>query len=71
MKPSAIFICDGSQNEADELIARCVERGVLVPLKAYKNKFVSLSVYDLITSSLRKRYNQKRAHQKNFGLTGF
>uniref|UniRef100_A0A0M3HPW7 Phosphoenolpyruvate carboxykinase [GTP] n=1 Tax=Ascaris lumbricoides TaxID=6252 RepID=A0A0M3HPW7_ASCLU len=40
MKPSAIFICDGSQNEADELIARCVERGVLVPLKAYKNNYL-------------------------------
>ncbi|VDN53774.1 unnamed protein product [Dracunculus medinensis] len=40
MNPRAIFICDGSQREAQELIDKCVERGVLSPLKAYENCYI-------------------------------
>lgn len=44
MNPRAIFICDGSQREAQELIDKCVERGVLSPLKAYEN-WLALSAH--------------------------
>lgn len=40
MNPSAIYICDGSKQESDELIADAVKRGLLRPLKAYRNNYI-------------------------------
>lgn len=40
MRPRAIFICDGSKHEADEIIEKLVKRGMLSPLKAYENNFI-------------------------------
>uniref|UniRef100_A0A8L8KC79 3-hydroxyisobutyryl-CoA hydrolase, mitochondrial n=1 Tax=Heligmosomoides polygyrus TaxID=6339 RepID=A0A8L8KC79_HELPZ len=35
-----IYICDGSQHEANDIIGKSVERGLLSPLKAYENNYV-------------------------------
>uniref|UniRef100_F1KZ26 Phosphoenolpyruvate carboxykinase [GTP] n=1 Tax=Ascaris suum TaxID=6253 RepID=F1KZ26_ASCSU len=40
MCPRGIFICDGSQHEAEELIHKLVERGMLSPLRAYENNYI-------------------------------
>uniref|UniRef100_A0A914VWE8 Phosphoenolpyruvate carboxykinase [GTP] n=1 Tax=Plectus sambesii TaxID=2011161 RepID=A0A914VWE8_9BILA len=40
MRPRGIYICDGTQHEADEIIDKLVERGMLSPLKAYENNFI-------------------------------
>ncbi|WKX92492.1 hypothetical protein Q1695_010486 [Nippostrongylus brasiliensis] len=40
MRPRGIYICDGSQHEADEIIDKLVERGMLSPLKAYENNYI-------------------------------
>jgi hypothetical protein len=37
MRPRAIYICDGSQHEAEEIIHKLVERGMLTQLKALEN----------------------------------
>lgn len=40
MKPKAIYICDGTQQEKEEIIATCVESGLLKPLKAYNKNYI-------------------------------
>ena len=40
MQPKAIFICDGSKEEAEELIHKCVERGMMSQLTAYENNYI-------------------------------
>lgn len=40
MRPRGIYICDGSQHEADEIVHKLIERGMLHPLSKYKNCFV-------------------------------
>lgn len=40
MRPRGIYICDGSQHEADEIIHKLVERGMLSSLPKYINKFI-------------------------------
>lgn len=40
MKPRGIYICDGSHHEAEEIIGKCVERGMLSPLAAYENNYI-------------------------------
>lgn len=40
MRPRAIFICDGSDHEAEEITHKLVERGMLTPLKAYHNNYL-------------------------------
>ncbi|KHN86865.1 Phosphoenolpyruvate carboxykinase [GTP] [Toxocara canis] len=40
MRPRGIFICDGSQHEAEELMHKLVERGMLSPLRAYENNYI-------------------------------
>ncbi|KHJ92461.1 phosphoenolpyruvate carboxykinase [Oesophagostomum dentatum] len=40
MRPRGIYICDGSQHEADEIINKLIERGMLSPLKAYENNYI-------------------------------
>jgi phosphoenolpyruvate carboxykinase (GTP) len=37
MRPRGIYICDGSQQEADEITHKLIERGMLSPLKKYEN----------------------------------
>ncbi|KAL3112231.1 hypothetical protein niasHT_017004 [Heterodera trifolii] len=38
--PRGIFICDGSEHEAEEMTDLLVERGVLTPLVAYENNYL-------------------------------
>ena len=38
MKPRGVYICDGSQEEADEIIHKLLERGTLTQLTKYKNR---------------------------------
>ena len=40
MKPKAIYICDGSEQENKEIIEDCCKTGLLKPLKAYKNCYL-------------------------------
>ncbi|MCP9257925.1 Phosphoenolpyruvate carboxykinase [Dirofilaria immitis] len=40
MKPKAVHICDGSKEEADELIAQMINDGMLKKLEAYENNFL-------------------------------
>ncbi|KAK6107242.1 Phosphoenolpyruvate carboxykinase [GTP] mitochondrial [Brugia pahangi] len=40
MKPKEVHICDGSNEEADQLIKRMVNDGMLKKLKAYENNFI-------------------------------
>jgi len=40
MKPRALYIVDGSEQEGEELIGTCVERGVAVPLKHYEKNYL-------------------------------
>uniref|UniRef100_A0A915DS52 Phosphoenolpyruvate carboxykinase (GTP) n=1 Tax=Ditylenchus dipsaci TaxID=166011 RepID=A0A915DS52_9BILA len=35
-----IFICDGSEHEAEEIVAMLIERGMLTELKAYENNYL-------------------------------
>ncbi|KAH9515599.1 hypothetical protein Btru_011522 [Bulinus truncatus] len=39
-KPRGIYICDGSQEEADEIIHKLLERGTLTRLPKYKNCYL-------------------------------
>lgn len=39
-RPRGIFICDGSEHEAEEIIAKLIERGQLTKLAAYKNSYI-------------------------------
>uniref|UniRef100_A0A183CLS8 Phosphoenolpyruvate carboxykinase [GTP] n=1 Tax=Globodera pallida TaxID=36090 RepID=A0A183CLS8_GLOPA len=39
-RPRGIFICDGSEHEAEEMTDLLVERGVLTPLGAYENNYL-------------------------------
>ncbi|KAK6185182.1 hypothetical protein SNE40_007470 [Patella caerulea] len=39
-QPRAIYICDGSQPEADEIIHKLLERGTLTKLKKYENCYL-------------------------------
>ncbi|XP_050396701.1 phosphoenolpyruvate carboxykinase [GTP] [Patella vulgata] len=39
-QPRAIYICDGSQPEADEIIHKLMERGTLTQLKKYENCYL-------------------------------
>lgn len=36
-KPRALYICDGSHAEAEEVTHKLIERGVLTKLKKYEN----------------------------------
>jgi len=40
MKPRGVYICDGSQEEADEIIHKLQERGTLVDLPKFKNSYL-------------------------------
>uniref|UniRef100_A0AC34FWT4 Phosphoenolpyruvate carboxykinase (GTP) n=1 Tax=Panagrolaimus sp. ES5 TaxID=591445 RepID=A0AC34FWT4_9BILA len=40
MRPRGIFICDGSQHEAEQIISKLIERGMLTPLAAYENNYL-------------------------------
>ncbi|VDN44016.1 unnamed protein product [Gongylonema pulchrum] len=40
MKPNAVHICDGSKEEADDLICQMVGNGMLKQLKAYENNYI-------------------------------
>lgn len=40
MRPRGIYICDGSQHEAEEIIHKLVERGMFSPLKKYENNYI-------------------------------
>lgn len=40
MKPKAVHICDGSKQEADEIIRQMVNDGMLRQLKAYDNNYI-------------------------------
>lgn len=40
MHPRAIFICDGSEEEAEGLIDKCIERGMMSKLSAYENNYI-------------------------------
>jgi phosphoenolpyruvate carboxykinase (GTP) len=40
MRPRGIFICDGTQHEADEIINKLIERGMLTKLKKLKNCYI-------------------------------
>jgi len=40
MRPRGIYICDGSQHEAEEIIGKLCERGMLSPLKAMENCYI-------------------------------
>ncbi|VDO25883.1 unnamed protein product [Onchocerca flexuosa] len=40
MKPKAVHICDGSKQEADQLIEQMINSGMLKKLKAYENNFL-------------------------------
>jgi phosphoenolpyruvate carboxykinase (GTP) len=40
MRPRGLYICDGSQHEADEIIHKLIERGMLSPLKKRENCFI-------------------------------
>jgi len=40
MRPRCIHICDGSQHEAEEIINKLIERGMLSPLKKYINNYI-------------------------------
>ncbi len=37
MRPRAIYICDGTAHEAEEIMHKLIERGMLTPLKALEN----------------------------------
>uniref|UniRef100_A0AC34RBZ6 Phosphoenolpyruvate carboxykinase GTP-utilising N-terminal domain-containing protein n=1 Tax=Panagrolaimus sp. JU765 TaxID=591449 RepID=A0AC34RBZ6_9BILA len=39
-RPRGIYICDGSQHEADEITHKLIERGMLTPLAAYENNYL-------------------------------
>ncbi|KAI6206080.1 hypothetical protein M3Y94_00865700 [Aphelenchoides besseyi] len=39
-RPRGIYICDGSEHEADEITHKLIERGMLSPLSAYENNFL-------------------------------
>nr|KAG5712694.1 hypothetical protein BaRGS_029749 [Batillaria attramentaria] len=40
MSPRGVYICDGSQEEADEIIHKLIERGTLTKLTKYKNSYL-------------------------------
>uniref|UniRef100_A0A1I7XKC5 Phosphoenolpyruvate carboxykinase [GTP] n=1 Tax=Heterorhabditis bacteriophora TaxID=37862 RepID=A0A1I7XKC5_HETBA len=40
MNPAGIYICDGSQQEYNDIVDKLVERGVLTPLSAYENCYL-------------------------------
>uniref|UniRef100_F1LDF0 Phosphoenolpyruvate carboxykinase GTP n=1 Tax=Ascaris suum TaxID=6253 RepID=F1LDF0_ASCSU len=40
MRPRGIYICDGSVREADEIVAKLVERRTLSVLTAYENNYI-------------------------------
>ncbi|MFH4979739.1 hypothetical protein AB6A40_006448 [Gnathostoma spinigerum] len=40
MKPSGIWICDGSKEEAQIITNKLVERGMISPLRAYENNYI-------------------------------
>lgn len=40
MRPRGIYICDGSDHEADEIIHKLVERGMLSPLRKLHNCYI-------------------------------
>ncbi|KAI1721865.1 phosphoenolpyruvate carboxykinase [GTP] [Ditylenchus destructor] len=39
-RPRGIFICDGTDHEADEIKHKLIERGMLTPLTAYENNYL-------------------------------
>lgn len=39
-RPRGIFICDGSEHEAEEIISKLIERGQLTKLTAYENNYI-------------------------------
>ena len=39
-KPRALYVCDGGEDEAFEIITKLKERGTLHELKAYENCFI-------------------------------
>lgn len=38
MTPRGIYLCDGSDEEADEIIHKLIERGTLTKLRKFKNR---------------------------------
>jgi phosphoenolpyruvate carboxykinase (GTP) len=38
MRPRGVYLCDGSEEEATEIIHKLEERGTLTKLTKYKNK---------------------------------
>lgn len=40
MKPRGVYICDGSEEEANEIIHKLIERGTLTQLTKYKNNYL-------------------------------
>lgn len=40
MRPRGVYICDGTQHEADQIISKLIERGMLTPLAAYENNYL-------------------------------
>ncbi|KAL5022407.1 hypothetical protein ScPMuIL_001562 [Solemya velum] len=40
MKPRCLYLCDGSQSEADEIIQKLTERGTLTKLPKYENCYL-------------------------------
>lgn len=40
MEPKEVHICDGSKEEAEQLIQQLVDSGMLKQLKAYENNFI-------------------------------
>lgn len=39
-RPRGIHICDGSEHEAQDIIHKLIERGMLTPLAAYENNYL-------------------------------
>jgi phosphoenolpyruvate carboxykinase (GTP) len=39
-RPRGIFICDGSDHEAEEITQKLIERGMLTKLEAYENNYI-------------------------------
>ncbi len=51
MRPRGIYICDGSQHEAEEITHKLIERGMLSELKAMENWCVTARPSRLFTPS--------------------
>uniref|UniRef100_A0A0M3IBW2 Phosphoenolpyruvate carboxykinase [GTP] n=1 Tax=Ascaris lumbricoides TaxID=6252 RepID=A0A0M3IBW2_ASCLU len=52
MRPRGIYICDGSVREADEIVAKLVERRTLSVLTAYENNYICRTDPQDVTESI-------------------